>query len=76
MPLVKSASKKAFGKNIGAEMKAGRPQKQSIAIAFAVKKKAGGIDNFAKAKSARLDAQQDAQARPASSKKKKLTAFA
>ena len=69
MPLIKSASKKAFGKNIGAELKSGKPQKQAVAIAFSVKRKAGGQDNFAKAK----EAKNIAQARP---KKKKLTAFA
>jgi hypothetical protein len=40
MPLKKSKSKKAFSENIKAEMKAGKPQKQSIAIAYAVKRKA------------------------------------
>ena len=39
MPLVKSASKDAFRKNIKAEMKSGKPQKQSVAIAYAVKRK-------------------------------------
>lgn len=77
MPLVKSASKKAFGKNIGAELKAGKPQKQAVAIAFSVKReeknespkerkretKSGDTDNFAKARSIR-------------EKKKKTTAFA
>jgi hypothetical protein len=46
MPLIKSKSKAAFGKNIAAEIKAGKPQKQAVAIAYAVKrsvkKKAGG----------------------------------
>jgi len=42
MPLVKSASKKAFRANIKAEMRAGKPQKQSVAIAYAVKRKATG----------------------------------
>lgn len=48
MPLVKSASKSAFRKNIAAEIKSGRPQKQAAAIAYAVqravkgKPKAGG----------------------------------
>ena len=36
MPLIKSASKKAIGKNISAEMHAGKPQKQAIAIAMSV----------------------------------------
>lgn len=39
MPLLKSKSKAAFGKNIETEMKAGKPQNQSIAIAYAMKKK-------------------------------------
>lgn len=45
MPLVKGYSKKSIGKNIGKEMKAGKPQKQAIAIALntarAAAKKAG-----------------------------------
>jgi hypothetical protein len=40
MPLKKSASKKAISENIKTEMKAGRPQKQAVAIAYAVAKKA------------------------------------
>ena len=40
MPLIKSKSKKAFKKNIETEMKAGKSQKQSIAIAYSMKKKA------------------------------------
>ena len=40
MPLIKSTSKEAFGKNIGAEIKAGKPQKQAVAIAFSEKRKA------------------------------------
>ena len=42
MPLVKSASKRAFRKNIKAEIKAGKPQKQAVAIAYSVKRKAMG----------------------------------
>jgi hypothetical protein len=34
MPLIKSSSKRAVGKNIAKEMAAGRPQKQAIAIAL------------------------------------------
>jgi len=34
MPLKKSKSKKAVGENIKTEMKAGKPQKQAIAIAL------------------------------------------
>lgn len=40
MPLVKSTSKAAFRKNIKAEVKAGKPIKQSVAIAYAVKREA------------------------------------
>ena len=40
MPLVKSTSKSAFRSNIKAEMKAGKPQKQAVAIAYSVKRKA------------------------------------
>jgi len=42
MPLTKSKSKKAFGKNVAAELKAGKPLKQAQAIAFSVKRKSGG----------------------------------
>ena len=42
MPLFKSKSDKAVGKNIKAEMAAGKPQKQSIAIALSVQRKAKG----------------------------------
>lgn len=41
MPLSKSTSKKAFGKNVAAEIKAGKPKKQAVAIAYSVKRKAG-----------------------------------
>jgi hypothetical protein len=40
MPLKKSKSKAAFKSNVKAEMKAGKPQKQAVAIAYAVKKRA------------------------------------
>lgn len=42
MPLVKSATKGAFRKNIRAEVRAGKPVKQAVAIAYAVKRKAQG----------------------------------
>lgn len=40
MPLHKSTSKKAFGENIAAERKAGKPEKQSVAIAYSEKREA------------------------------------
>lgn len=42
MPLDKSGSKAAIGKNIKAEMDAGKPQKQAVAIALDVQRKSGG----------------------------------
>ena len=40
MPLIKSTSKKALNKNVGAEVKAGKPIKQAVAIGYAVKREA------------------------------------
>jgi hypothetical protein len=40
MPLKKSKSKKAVGENIKTEMKAGKPQKQAVAIALNVQRDA------------------------------------
>jgi hypothetical protein len=40
MPLIKSTSKKAVGKNIRTEMAAGKPQKQAVAIALSVQRDA------------------------------------
>lgn len=40
MPLIKSKSKKAFESNMEAEMKAGKPKDQSLAIAYSMKRKA------------------------------------
>jgi hypothetical protein len=38
MPLKKSTSEKAFKENIKAEVKAGKPVKQAVAISYAVKR--------------------------------------
>lgn len=40
MPLAKSAMPKAFRQNIKAEVKAGKPIKQAVAIAYSVKREA------------------------------------
>lgn len=39
MPLIKSKSKKAFKENVRREIKAGKPKKQALAIAYSVKRK-------------------------------------
>lgn len=38
MPLKKSKSDKAFKSNVKAEIKAGKPQKQAVAIAYQMKR--------------------------------------
>lgn len=43
MPLIKSGSKKAVGANIEREMRAGKPQKQAIAIALNTQRRFGGM---------------------------------
>lgn len=40
MPLIKSKSRKAFSANVKAEIAAGKPQKQAVAIAYSVKRRA------------------------------------
>ena len=40
MPLKKSASKKAFQENVKAELNAGKPKKQAVAIAYSVQREA------------------------------------
>jgi hypothetical protein len=40
MPLIKSKSEKAFKKNISTEVKAGKPVKQAVAIAYSTKRAA------------------------------------
>lgn len=41
MPLNKSGSRAAMSQNIRTEMKAGKPQKQAVAIAYSVARAAG-----------------------------------
>ena len=38
MPLIKSTKPEAFKKNVKAEINAGKPVKQAVAISYAVKK--------------------------------------
>lgn len=42
MPLKKSTSNKAFSQNVSTEMGAGKPQKQAVAIAYDVQRRAAG----------------------------------
>ncbi len=42
MPLKKSSSKSAFKSNVKKEYESGKPLKQSLAIAYSVKRKAKG----------------------------------
>jgi hypothetical protein len=48
MPLDKSSSAKAVGKNIKTEMKAGKPKKQAVAIALSVERENAKGDRKAK----------------------------
>ena len=50
MPLSKSPSKAAFKKNVAAEVKAGRPVKQAVAIAYSVKREAAKKTSKSKGK--------------------------
>ena len=50
MPLVKSTSSQAFRKNVKAEIAAGKPVKQAVAIAYNVKREAAAKKPAAKAK--------------------------
>ena len=40
MPLKKSSSQKAFQQNVKAEINAGKPKRQAVAIAYSVKREA------------------------------------
>ena len=50
MPLIKSASKPAFQKNVKREIAAGKPPKQAVAIAYATKRAASAKKTRAKSK--------------------------
>ena len=53
MPLVKSKSKKAFQENVKTELAAGRPLKQSLAIAYATKRDAAKKTGSMKSKTSK-----------------------
>lgn len=48
MPLERSKSRDAFSRNVKAEIAAGKPQKQAVAIAYSEKRAAGGKDSLRK----------------------------
>lgn len=51
MPLQKSPTKDAFVSNLKKELGAGKPKDQALAIAYSVKRKAGGLREALGAKS-------------------------
>jgi hypothetical protein len=55
MPLIKSTSKPAFQKNVRAEIAAGRPPKQAVAIAYAEKRSAQKADHHSAHSAQRSD---------------------
>jgi hypothetical protein len=50
MPLVKSASKEAFRKNVAAEIRSGKKPEQAVAIAHSVKREAAKSPSKSKGK--------------------------
>jgi len=50
MPLKKSTSKEAFRSNVRAEVKAGKPVKQAVAIAYSEKRAAASSKSSSKMK--------------------------
>lgn len=54
MPLQVSTSRPAFESNLKAELGAGKPQDQALAIAYAEKRKAGGHDKLKNALGSKL----------------------
>ena len=53
MPLINSGSSIARSKNIGTEVKAGKPVKQAVAIAYAVGRRAKKTPTLAEVKAER-----------------------
>ena len=46
MPLEQSSSEKAFTHNVTAEINAGKPQKQAVAIAYSVKRANDNVPEY------------------------------
>ena len=61
MPLIKSGSRKAIGANIRAEVGAGKPQKQAVAIALSTADKAKGFQHLKSRPSPKVKADQSQQ---------------
>lgn len=55
MPLDKSGSKASVGKNVKAEMAAGKPQKQAVAIALNTQRKANPKKSAFRAQALKAD---------------------
>lgn len=54
MPLINSTSDEAFKSNLKAEIASGKPQKQAVAIAYAMKRRAAhGSKSYSKLKKMR-----------------------
>ncbi len=53
MPLKKGSSRKAMSANIKTEMAVGKPQKQAVAIAYSVARKATALRSATKGKGKR-----------------------
>lgn len=68
MPLIKSKSKAAVGKNIATEMSHGKSQKQALAIALDVQRRSGGGGKAPAKKAAPKKAVKAAQKKPQSKK--------
>jgi hypothetical protein len=62
MPLIRGKSRKAVGQNIKSEMDAGKPQKQSIAIALDMARRAGAKMPMKKAMGGELSAKDEMRA--------------
>jgi hypothetical protein len=57
MPLIKSTTKQAFGENVAAERRAGKPIKQAVAIAYSTKRDSAKDSEHHSSHSARRSAE-------------------